>query len=262
MTLLSIKRRKENTEKDLDTHQADSIGHQKLLLKEIHQLRNENDKMRNAADNSKNRDVMWHKRVWMLLALVVLGMAILGSYLHRGGDRVVYTTVLVFVYTVILAYYLHKEKNHTDENERSIQSIKQSIQSHDQYLRFLMSDAFSNSPYLHDYIQDRDRTLQGVEWTHRNVRGETYYGPIFYLGNCKLRLHVHVYLSVSDDRRDANYYVTRLKGDYDDVSDTCHITYIHLYSVNKRYFSRDNVERINESVKLKVGEKCYIPKYV
>ena len=60
-------------------------------------------------------------------------------------------------------------------------------------------------------------------------------------------------------RRDATYSVTRLKGDYDDVSDRCHITYIHLYSVNERDNSRYNVRGISESVKLKVGEKYLIP---
>ena len=66
---------------------------------------------------------------------------------------------------------------------------------------------------------------------------------------------------VWDDRLDAYYYVTRLKGDYDDVSDTCHITYIHLYSVNKRYNSRDNVDSRSVSVKLKVGDEYYINRW-
>ena len=50
--------------KNLDTHLADnSIGHQKLLLKEIHQLRSEDhDRLRNASENSKRRDVIRHKR--------------------------------------------------------------------------------------------------------------------------------------------------------------------------------------------------------
>ena len=237
--------------KNLDTHLADnSIGHQKLLLNEIHHLRNENDKMRNAADNyigdhklllkeihqlrdendklrntavySKKRDVIWHKRVWVLLAVAVIGIAILVSYLHTERDR---------------------------------------INVHDQSLKFLMSDAFSNSTYLHDYILDRGKTLQGVEWTHRNVGGETYYGPTFYLGNYKLRLHVYVCLSVRNGRRDADYYVTRLKGDYDDVSDTCHITYIHLYSVNKQDNSRYNVKSRIVSKKLKVGDEYYINRW-
>ena len=228
--------------KNLDTHLADnSIGHQKLLLKEIHQLRSENDKLRNAAgrmecDNSKQfqylkgRDVIVRKRIWMLLAVAVLWIAMLVSYLHTERDRI-------------------------HVNEHSIQSNKQSIQSHDQSLRFLMS----NSTYLHDYIQDIDKTLQGVEWTHRNVGDETYYGPIFYLDNCKLRLLVHMCPYVRAGRRDATYSVTRLKGDYDDVSDRCHITYIHLYSVNERDNNRYNVRGISESVKLKVGEKYLIP---
>ena len=127
--------------KNLDTHLADnSIGHQKLLLKEIHQLRSENDKLRNAAENSKKRGVIVRKRVLVLIAVAVIGIAMLVSYLHTERDRI-------------------------HVNEQSIHSNKQSIQSHNQSLRFLMS----NSPYLRDYILDRGKTLQGVEWTHRNV---------------------------------------------------------------------------------------------
>ena len=254
--------------KNLDTHLADnSIGHQKLLLKEIHQLRSENDKLSNVTgrmecDNSKQfqylkgRDVIVRKRVWMLLAVAVLCIAMLVSFLHTERDRIHVNEHSIQSYNQSIQSVeesIQSNKQSIESNKQSIQSHEQSIQSHDQSFRFLMSNS-----YLHDYILDRDKTLQGVEWTHRNVRGETYYGPIFYLGNCKLRLHVYVYLSVSDDRRDAYYYVTRLKGDYDDVSDTCHITYIHLYSVNERYFSWYNVESISVSKKLKVGDEYYI----
>ena len=226
--------------KNLDTHLADnSIGHQKLLLKEIHQLRSENDKLRNAAENSKKRGVIVRKRVLVLIAVAVIGIAMLVSYLHTERDRI------------------HVNEQSIQSNRQSIQSNKQSIQSHNQSLRFLMS----NSPYLRDYILDRGKTLQGVEWTHRNVESERYYGPTFYLGNYKLRLHVYARTYVWDDRLDAYYYVTRLKGDYDDVSDTCHITYIHLYSVNKRYNSRDNVDSRSVSVKLKVGDEYYINRW-
>ena len=307
--------------KNLDTHLADnSIGHQKLLLKEINQLRSENDKLRNAADNSKKRDVIWLKRVWVLLAVAVIGIAILVSYLHTERDRIHVIEQSIQSHDLSLKSHqqsiqsnnqsidsiqlikqsiqshdqsiqsnkqsiqsnkqsiqsnkqsiqLHEQsiqsnkqsiqsnKQSIQSNNQFIQSNNQSIQSHSQSMKFLVSDAFSNSTYLHDYILDRGKTLEGVEWTHRNVRGETYYGPIFYLGNCKLRLHVYVSTYIKNSRRNTNYHVTRLKGDYDDVSDTCHITYIHLYSVNKQDNSRDNVMSGSVSEELKVGEKYVI----
>ena len=227
--VLGIKR------KGLDTHLADySISHQKLMLREIHQLRSENNKLRSEDDklrdtsekkeceNSKKfqylkrTNLIIHNRVWILVALAVLGIAILVSYVDVN----------------ILS------------NKRSIQ--------------FLMSNTMSNATYLYDYIQDRDETLRGVEWTHRNVRYETYHGPIFYLGTCKLRLHVYVYRTVSSGFRNAKYYVTRLRGDYDDVSDTCHITYVHLYTVNTRDDSRDNVRNESVSKELEVGDEYWI----
>ena len=232
--VLGIKR------KNLDVHLADdSIGHQKLMLREIHQLRSENDKLRDATKNLKRRD----KKGWILLALVVLGIAILVAYLHTERDR---TNV--------------NEKS-IQLNIQSMQSNEQSIQSHDQSIRFLMSNIASNATYLYDYIPDRDKTLQGVEWTHGNVGGEMYYGPIFYLGTCKLRLHVYVFFSVDDGCRNTNYYVTRLRGDYDDVSDTCHITYVHLYSVNTADNSKYNERSESPFKELSVGDEYYINHY-
>ena len=121
-----------------------------------------------------------------------------------------------------------------------------------------MPNVASNATSLYDYIQDRDNTLQGVEWTHGNVAGEKYYGPIFYLGTSQLRLYVYVWTSVNDGRRNASYYIIRLKGDYDDVSNTCRITCIHLYSVNTADNSRYNERNESLSIKLNVGDEYWI----
>ena len=203
-----------------DTHLIDSyIGHQKLMLREIHRLRDAYE--RKECDDYKKlrylkrRDVTIHKWVWMLLALAVLGIAILVSHLQTEKVR-----------------------------------IDDTIQVNAQSLRLLMS----NATYLNDYIQDRGKTLQGVEWAHRNVDGETYYGPIFYLGTCKLRLHVLVHTYVSDDCC-AKYYVTRLRGDYDDVTyTTCHITYTHLYT-NIRGNNSYDIKSSDVSKRLAVGDE-------
>ena len=247
---------------NLDAHLADnSIGHQKLLLKEIHQLRSANDKLRNATRNSKKRDVILHKRVWMLLALAVIGMALLVSYLHTEINRIHVNQQSIQSNKQTIQSTKHSMESAKQSIKSNIQSIEisnHSIESHDQALKFLMS----KSTYLHDYIQDRGKSLQGVEWTHRNVGGETYYGPIFYLGNCKLRIHVYVRTFVEDGRLDADYYVTRLEGDYDDVSITCHITYTNLYSVNIRDNNRYNVKSRIKSKELKVGDEYWIIEYI
>ena len=57
---------------------------------------------------------------------------------------------------------------------------------------------------------------------------------------------------------DALFYVTKLKGDFDDVSNTCHITYTHLYSVDKRDNSRYNVESTSVSKNRKVRDEYMI----
>ena len=312
--------------KDLDRHLADdSISHQKLMLREIHQLRSENDKLRDTFERKecgnfrkfqylKRRDVMIHKNGWMLLALAVLGIAILVSCVHVERDRVDVNILSnkqsiqsneqsiqsheQFIQSHEQSIQSNKQslqsheqsiqsnkdfiqsnkdsiqsnkqsiqsnkdciqsnKQSIQSNKQSIQSNKDSIQSHDQSMRFILPSTVFNTTYLYDYIQERNKTLRGVGWTHRNVAQKTYYGPIFYLGTCRLRLHVYVYASsFHDDRTYVVYYVTRLRGDYDDVSDTCHITYVHLSTVNTDN-SRDNVSDLSVSKKLNVGDVYYI----
>ena len=251
--VLGIKRR------NLDVHLADdSIGHQKLMLIEIHQLRSENDKLRDTNERKecqnskklqylKKSHLITHKIGWLLLALVVLGLSILVSHLHTERDRI-----------DVNEQSIQSNVQSIQSHEQSIQCHEQSIQSNDQSIMFLMSNVASKATYLYDYIQDRGKTLQGVEWTHGNVGGKRYYGPIFYLGTCKLRFHMSVSINVDDGPRDANYYVTRLRGDDDDVTDTCHITYIHIYSVNTADNRKYNERSKSVYKELSVGDEYWI----
>ena len=77
-----------------------------------------------------------------------------------------------------------------------------------------------------------------------------------------LVLDVYVRTFVEDGRLDADYYVTRLGGDYYDVSITCHITYKNLYSVNIRDNNRYNVKSRIKSKELKVGDEYWIIGYI
>ena len=114
--VLGIKRR------NLDAHLADdSIGHQKLLLIEIHQLRSENDKLRDATKNLKRRD----KKGWILLALVVLGIAILVAYLGTERDRIYVNEQSIQLNMQSIQYH----EQSIQSNEHSLQSHEQSIQS-------------------------------------------------------------------------------------------------------------------------------------
>ena len=77
-----------------------------------------------------------------------------------------------------------------------------------------------------------------------------------------LVLDVYVRTFVEDGRLDADYYVTRLEGDYYDVSITCHITYKNLYSVNIRDNNRYNVKSRIKSKELKVRDEYWIIGYI
>ncbi|KAI6646776.1 TNF receptor-associated factor 6-like isoform X3 [Oopsacas minuta] len=135
------------------------------------------------------------------------------------------------------------------------ESTKQFIQSHEQSIQSLMSTA----GFITEYIADRGKTLQGVEWTHGYRKGEAVYGPILYLGQCKLRIHVVGRYPLNNSLEyDACYYVTRLKGDNDDIIDSLTITYIHLYNVNLSDNIKYNIESVKKDAQLKVGDKYYI----
>ena len=163
-------------------------------------------------------------------------MVIILSLLHTQGD--LHADILLvneltlsnkqFIHSNELSIRLNKQdiqsvKQSTWSNKQAIRSNKQSVLSHEQ----LTFSLLSRGTYLHEYIEDRDMTLQGVEWIHRTVKGETIYGPTFYMRECKLRLHM---LS-KRNQLDVEHYVTRLEGRYDVIS-SCHITGFVVYIVN------------------------------
>ena len=96
-------------------------------------------------------------------------------------------------------------------------------------------------------------TLQGVEWIHRTVKGETIYGPTFYMRECKLRLHV---LSKKNEL-DVEYYVTRLEGRYD-VTSSCHITGFVVYLVNPLDSTESSFRHKTHDIRLGVRDQYKI----
>ena len=140
-------------------------------------------------------------------------------------------------------------KQSTESNKQDIQSNKRSILSHEQLTYSLLSRGI----YLHEYIEDRDMTLQGVEWIHRTVKGETIYGPTFHMRECKLRLHV---LS-KRNQLDVEYYVTRLEGRYD-VTSSCHITGFVVYLVNALDSTESSFRHKTHDIRLGVRDQYKI----
>ncbi|KAI6656659.1 TNF receptor-associated factor 6-like [Oopsacas minuta] len=236
--------------KDLNTHITQNmISHQKLLLHELNQLRigNEqlrtenkqlNDKMNKKEFETTNKQTDLYRSIWILLALVITGIAILIPLILMERDKI------------------QRNELSIQSHEQSIQSSIQSIQTYEQSIQSLMSTA----GYITEFISDRGKTLQGIEWTHGYREDETVYGPIFYLGQCKLRMHVVTRQDSWHPSTEygAKYYVRRLKGDNDDVINSCTITYIHFYNVNLADNSKFNMFSEDKDKQLEVGDEDWI----
>ncbi|KAI6649919.1 TRAF-type zinc finger [Oopsacas minuta] len=214
------------------------IDHQKLLLRELNQLRDKIEKKEfettDKLEYLKIRDSIRSKSIWILLTLVVMCAAILLPFLLMERDKIHLNELSI-----------KSNKQSIQLHEQSIQSNKVSIQSNNHSIQSLV--LMSTTKYITDYIADRDKTLHGIEWTYRYVKDESLFGPIFYLGACKLRIVCYLWTR-SSEKFGSDYYVKRLNGDYDDEINTCIITYIHLYNVDLEDNRKFNVEYANVEV--------------
>ncbi|KAI6656657.1 hypothetical protein LOD99_11252 [Oopsacas minuta] len=267
------------------------ISHQKLLLHELNQLRigNEqlrtenkqlNDKMNKKEFETTNKqtdlyrsDINNNWSIWILLALVITGIAILIPLILMERDRIHQNEQSIQSHE----QSIQSNKQSIQSNKQSIQSHVQSIQSHEQSIQsnkqsiqstiqsilsheLSIQSLMSTAGYITEFIANRGKTLQGIEWTHGYREDETVYGPIFYLGQCKLRMHVVTRQDSWHPSTEygAKYYVRRLKRDNDDVINSCTITYIHFYNVNLADNSKFNIKSVNEDKQLEVGDEYWI----
>ena len=79
----------------------------------------------------------------------------------------------------------------------------------------------------------------------------TFYGPTFYLEQCKLRLKAVV--TNYGTAKIASYYVERLKGEYDDTIDNCKITYSYISYWYLGATQPEDTDSYNSNIDLKVG---------
>ena len=155
-----------------------------------HQQQRESEytKERKEIAAQKNK-AMRRWRVWVILALVVVGMGV----------------ILAAIIGIAVAA------------SQGI-NIKANSEQID-YLKDILG-------YINKYIGARGNILPGIEWIYDVEKTGTFYGPTLYLEQCKLRLKA-VVTNYGTTKR-ASYYVERLKGEYDDTIDNCRITYSHI----------------------------------
>ena len=106
---------------------------------------------------------------------------------------------------------IKSNSNQTESNSNKIESNSQQLES----LLFSLG-------YIYKYIEERGKVLPGIERIYNLNENETFYGPTFYLKQCKLRLKtiviVKTYLLTG-------HLVERLEGEYDGPISNCRITY-------------------------------------
>ena len=109
------------------------------------------------------------------------------------------------------------------------------------------------------YYDEMDKILHGIQWQHPWLDSkEILQGPIFYLGLCKVRVFVSFLFSTDWNDHTANYYLKRYEGQYDDVINSCRITYRHYTYVDEDY-GTNSIEWWSKSdTKLEVTKKFYI----
>ena len=200
--------------KNMNTHITENItNHHTLMLYQLNQLRNRNDQLERVNEQQKNKNVQLERNN------------------EQQRDRI----------TAIETSATKKEKEHTKERkELAAQKNKArrrwriwvilaaiigiavaASQENNIKANSEQIDYLKDSDYK--YIVARGNVLRGIEWKYNVENTGTFYGPTFYLEQCKLRLIAVVTNHGTAER--ASYYVERLKGEYDDTIDNCRITY-------------------------------------
>ena len=163
-------------------------------------------------------------RVWVILALVAVGIgvmfaAIIGIAVAASlGINIKANSEQITSNSEKIAVNSKQIKSNSAKISVNSEQTKSNLQ--------LIESLLSNACYIHKYIGARGKVLPGTEWIYNLGKTGTFYGPTFYLEQCKLRLKA-VVTNYRTTKR-ASYYVERLKGEYDDRIDNCRITYSHI----------------------------------
>ena len=270
--------------KNMNTHITENIAnHQEIMLYQLNQLRNRNDQLERVNEQQKNKNVQQEKvneqqrdkneqqrdrvtaietsatekerehtkerkelaaeknkakrrwRVWVILALVaaIIGIdvaAIQGDNIKANSeqtksdsDQIAYNSEQIAYNSEQIAY-----------NSEQIDYLKDSV------------------GYIYKYMEERGKVLTGIEWIYDLEKIETFYGPTFYLEQCKLRLKAVV--TNYGTAKGASYYVKRLKGEYDDTIDNCRITYSYISYWYLGATQPEYTDSSNSNTDLKVGD--------
>ena len=123
----------------------------------------------------------------------------------------------------------------------------------------LNESLLSNASYIYEYIGARRKVLPGIEKIYDLIKTGTFYGPIFYLGQCKLRLKTYALVTTRlNYERYTKYYVERLEGEYDGLIDNFIITYVYIFFSYMDAAQTEDTDSTYPNTDLKVGESKLI----
>ena len=108
--------------------------------------------------------------VWALLALVVVGI------------RILITTIIGIAVAVTKGNNLKANSNQPKTNANQPKTNSNQLETNLTQTESLLS----NTNYIYKYIETRRKVLPGIEMIYDLTNTGTFYGPTFYLGQCKL----------------------------------------------------------------------------
>ena len=213
-----------------------------VILATNHQQRQSNTERE--GEYTKERNMVKRRwTVWALLALVVVGV------------RILITTIIGIAVAVTQGNNLKSNANQPKTNANQPKTDSNQPETN----LTLNESLLSNASYIYKYIGARRKFLPGIEKIYDLKKTGTFYGPTFYLGQCKLRLKTYARVPTHlNYERYTKYYVERLEGEYDGLIDNCIITCAYTTFSYKNTAQTEDTDSTYPSIDLKVGESKLI----
>ena len=202
--------------KDKDIHLTENvIGHQKLILYQLEQLRRKNQEQKMRKEKMDKQ-----RRRYLVIGIIT---AIIAGIIPA---------VIAIAVAICQANSIQYNSQRIEANSHQMNFSSQLIQTNshqiDSNLQLIKLIQLSNSGFLTDYIGSRRKALPGIAWVHDLGESGHIYGPTFYMGQCKMSLKAYIYTSGwNNSRKHAQYFVQRVSGLFDSSNSSCLITYTH-----------------------------------
>ena len=265
--------------KHLERHLKENlIGHHKLILAQFQQQQRGTVELRDrvhAMQTHRVQDTSAGRRnrsvsvgiLLFLFTVLTAGISVLVWYQVENNQRLERVILKLgndmkrkeLEVRTIIETFANETKSRFDLMLASVEDVEVRFEQskHIDLLEQLQT-VTNRLPPISRYIRERDKILQGVGWTHVWMEEEHRIdGPNFYLtGLCRLQLHVK--FSQTNGRFQPRYFVTRVIGDYDEVVESCHISYFYHFYENLETGTKSTMLGEYKGSDLGTGDLLYI----